>query len=138
MIDTDLVKVGLQPMNFRLFLQQSRPVLFLQLLFSKHHLDVTVGMVDLGLFWIKLIKEIYVDGISDTLGCRLSREGQLGWLNVQLEIGFGNIGSSDGEVDEISFGIGLGRALSPENYSTVWFSWLGLKPLTWAVILPSG
>lgn len=48
MLPTHLIKIRLQKVHFRLILQQTRPVLLIQLLLLQDQLDGARGVVNLG------------------------------------------------------------------------------------------
>jgi hypothetical protein len=72
-------------------------------------------MIDLALFGVDLFKELELASIRDVLGGGLAGKSQLGGLQIQGDAGFGNIGRSDGQVDDVTGSVSGRRALSPED-----------------------
>ncbi len=55
-------------MHLLAVLEQSRPVLLLELLLAQHQLNVAAGVVNLGLLGIDFGVEVEVDGVRYFLG----------------------------------------------------------------------
>lgn len=82
---TYLVEVSPQEVNLSRIFEQTRPVLFLQLLLSQHHLNVGGCVVCLGIIWIDLAEEFELDMICGLLRVRGAGEGELGGGKVELQ-----------------------------------------------------
>lgn len=72
-------------MHLRLVLQQTRPVLLLEILLSQHHLDVGGGVVCLGVVDVDLGEEVDLEVVGGLFCVRGAGEGQTGGLKVELE-----------------------------------------------------
>lgn len=109
---TYLFEIGLEEVNLLLRLQQTGPELLLQLLLSQDQLDLTVVVVDLGVFGVDLGKQIQRNIVSHAfLGVSGERNVLLG--DVEGSRGAGNIGSLDVHVEVIALRIIIGGALGP-------------------------
>jgi hypothetical protein len=67
-------------------LQKSRPELVLQLLLSQDQFDILSGVGDFALCWVDLGEEGQIDGVRALETVGVAREGEAGWLNVELEV----------------------------------------------------
>lgn len=65
---TYLVEVSLQVVNLLAVLEQTGPVLLLELLLAQYECDIAAAVVDLGLFGVDLGVELDVNGVCDFLG----------------------------------------------------------------------
>lgn len=72
-------------------------------------------MVDFALLRINLSIKLEVDLVRLLESLGVAFEGQALGLEVKLEVGRGDIGDGDGEVDEVLGGIRGVGALGPEN-----------------------
>ena len=100
-------------MHLRLILQQPGPVLLAQLLLLHHHLDIALGMMDLGGRGVDLGVEVQLDGILGLLGLRVAREVDVRGLHVELDLLGVDVRHGDGQEDVVLFGFGCGAALGP-------------------------
>lgn len=114
-----LVKVGLEEMHLLGLLEQAGPVGVVEVLLAQLDLDVAGCVVDLALGGVDLGVELELEVIRALERLRGAREGQAGGLEIELEARRGHVGHVDGEVDEVLLGVGLGRALRPEDYRGV-------------------
>lgn len=96
-----LVKVGLEEVKLLRFLEQTRPVLLLQLLLLKLHLNVLGGVVDLGLRGVDFGVKFQLDMVLAFQGVRGTGKGQTRGFEIELKIILGNIRDVNGQVDEV-------------------------------------
>ena len=111
-----LVEVGLEEVKSLVLLEESWPVLLLEVLLLELDLDVLGSVVDLALGRVNLGVEFELDVVLALQGARGTGEGQGGGLEVQLQVILGYVRDGDGQVDEVLGGVGVGGALSPEDY----------------------
>ena len=102
-------------MNLRLVLEQARPELLLELLLAQDKCDIAAAVLDLRLLRVDLGEELEVDSVGDLFRCRSSLEAKLCGLQVELQVGLGDIGGNDGEEDVVPLGVAVGRALRPSD-----------------------
>jgi hypothetical protein len=107
-----LVKVGLQEVDLLRVLQETGPVLELELLLAQDQLNLTVGVVDLAVLGVDLSVEVQGDGVCDTLA-RSAGERDIGRSDAQLGVGLRDIGGLQVHVEVVPLRIGVGGALSP-------------------------
>ena len=112
-----LVEVGLEELELLSLLEQTRPVLLLELLLAQLDLDIARGVVDLAVLDVDLAVEGELEVVGCLLGVGETLEVQAIGLEVQLEVVLLHIGNDNGEVDEVLLGVRVGRALSPEDCS---------------------
>lgn len=91
-------------MNLLGGLQQTGPVLCLELLLAQHQLDLTVSVVDLAVLGVDLGKQIQGDVVFYAL-LGVACESDTGRLDVDSCGSTGNIGSLDANVEVVAFGI---------------------------------
>jgi hypothetical protein len=70
-------------------------------------------VADLGLLGVDLGVEVDVDGVCDLLRCGGALEAERSLLEIELQVGFGDIGGDNGEVDVVLLGVAAGRELRP-------------------------
>lgn len=101
-----LVEVGLEEVELLLLLEESGPVLLLELLLLQLQLHVLGGVVDLALCGVDLGVELELEVVGPLEGAGGAAKRQAGGLEVQLQAVLGHIGDRDGEVDKILLGLG--------------------------------
>lgn len=109
---TYLVEVGLQEMNLLSRLQQTGPVLLLELLLPQNQLNLTVAVVHLGVLRVDLGIQLQLDVILYAL-LGGSGERDRGRRDVQLSLGLGDIGRLDVHVEVVALRFRGGGALGP-------------------------
>lgn len=114
-----LVEVGLEEVKSLVLLEESWPVLLLEVLLLELDLDVLGSVVDLALGRVNLGVEFELDVVLALQGARCTGEGQGGGLEVQLQVILGYVRDGDGQVDEVLGGVRVGGALSPEDCRAV-------------------
>lgn len=102
-------------MNLLVALEQTRPVLCLQVLLAEDHLDVGGGVVGLGVLYIDLGIELKFEMICCLLRFRGTGECKFCGSEIELERFRWYIRHADCEVDVVLLCIGLVRALRPED-----------------------
>jgi len=117
-------------MHLPLLLDQSWPVLTLQLALLQHHLHIARRVIDLTRLGIDLLVEVQHDVVGRFLRLRVAREGQRGGLDVEFEFGGGDVGHGDGEEEVVFLGVGGGGALGP-GY---WVGGLVLRVWEWVEV----
>ena len=110
-----LVEVSLQEVDLRLVLEQARPEFLLELLLAQDKCDIATAVLDLGLLGVDLGEELKVDSIGDLFRCRGTLEAKLCGLQIELQVGLGDIGSNDSEEDVVPLGVAVRGALRPSN-----------------------
>ena len=109
----NLVKVGLDELQFPGFLGKPRPELGLGHLLPQDKLNAAPGMVGLGRCLINFLIELELDGIVAVLA--LAGKGQFGGRKIQLERFLRDVGGVYRHVNDIlGLVVGIG-ALSPED-----------------------
>ena len=111
-----LVEIGLEELELLGLLEQTGPVLVVELLLAQLELDVPGGVVDLAVLRVDLGVKLKLDVIVALQSVGVTIEGQGGGLQVELEALLGYIGDGDSEIDEVLLRIGAGGALGPEDY----------------------
>jgi hypothetical protein len=109
-----LVEVGLEEVDLLRVLQETGPVLELELLLAQDQLNLTVGVVDLAVLGVDLGVEVQGDGVCDTLA-RSAGERDIGSSDAQLGISPGDVGGLEVHVEVVPLRVGVGGALSPCN-----------------------
>lgn len=97
-------------------LQQTRPVLLLELLLPQQEAHIGARGMGLGVLDIDLAVELDLDVIGGFLGFAVASEGQA--VGFQFDGGFFGIRRADGEGDVVFLRVAGGRALGPENCVT--------------------
>jgi len=69
-----LVEVGLEVVNLLLVLEETGPVLLLELLLSEDQLNPTGRVVDLALLGVDLGEKVHLDVVSGLLALRVTGE----------------------------------------------------------------
>jgi hypothetical protein len=113
------VKVGLEVVDLLGLLEQAGPVLLLELLLLELELDVLAGVEGLGLGGVDLGVELDVELVRPLQGVGVTLEGDALGLDVELQVGGGDIGDGDGQVDEVLGSIRGAGALGPEDWRIV-------------------
>ena len=96
-------------------LEEARPVLLLEFLLVELELNVLAGVVNLGPLGVDLGEELNVELVGLLQGLGVALEGESLGLQVQLEVGRGDVRDGDGEPDEVLLGVRGAGALSPED-----------------------
>lgn len=107
-----LVEVGLQEVNLLGRAQQTRPVLFLQLLLAQHQLNLTVTVVHFAVVGIDLGEQVQRHMVFDTLLGGAS-ERHIFRGNLDVCFGLGHVGSLDAHIEIVTLSLSAGRALGP-------------------------
>jgi hypothetical protein len=86
-------------------------------------------VADLGLLGVDLGVEVDVDGVCDLLRGGGAFEAKRSLLEIELQVGFGDVGGDNGEVNVVLLGVAAGRALRPGNcrllvHVRLWSLWL--------------
>lgn len=110
-------------MNLLVLLEQTGPVLQLQLLLAQNELDLTVGVVGLAVLRVDFAEQVQRDRVGDTLAGGTG-EGDIVGGDAQLSIGLGDIGSLQVHVEVVALGIRVGGALGPGNYPVIQLAFL--------------
>lgn len=93
-------------MQLLVILDQPGPELLLQLLLAEHKLNITAGVVDLGLLGVDLGVELKLKCVRDLFRCGGALESELGGLQVELLVRLRYVGRNDGEEDVVLFWLG--------------------------------
>lgn len=95
-------------------LQETRPVLLLQLLLAQHQLNLAVGVVDFAVLGIDLAKQVQGDVVCDTLA---GGAGERDIVGGDSDVGLvlGDVRSLQAHVEVVALGL-IGRgALGPSH-----------------------
>ena len=94
-------------------LQQTRPVLLLELLLPQQEAHIRAGGIRRGVLDIDLAVEVELDVIGGFFGFAVAGEGKA--IGFQIDGRFFGIRRADGQADIVLLRVDGGRALSPEN-----------------------
>ena len=103
---THLIKIRLQKMHLSLLLQQSRPVLLIQLLLLHDQLNISWRMIDFRTRWVDVGVEFELDGICAFLRFAVALEVEVGGLDIEFDLVFLHVWYRDGEEDVVFFVLG--------------------------------
>ena len=95
-------------------LEQTGPVLLLELLLPQNQLNLTVIVVHLGVLGVDLAVQVEGDIIVNAL-LGVSREGDVGRGDGQLGTGLVDIGGLDVDVQVVALGLSGRRPLGPRD-----------------------
>ena len=110
------VEVGLQEVDLLRVLQETRPVGLIELLLAQVDLDILGGVVDLALLGVNLGVELKFEVVCLLESVGVAGESERGGLQVQLEVGGGDVRDVDGQEDNVLCGVRGRRALGPKDY----------------------
>jgi hypothetical protein len=99
-------------------LEQTWPVLLLELLLPQHQLDIAGRVVDLALGRVDLGVELQLDVVGFLFRLRVARECEFVGLEIELQVFGVHVCGRDGEEDVVLGRVCAGRALCPENWRT--------------------